>query len=161
MQHQGLCAELFALNLHEIGTLSFQQYWEGVSSSYFSKQVDAYGWLTSPFVQALVAAQLRNSELEGLLYEAQTKIGCAAKHRKSAQKQLDAQEQDFEKLGQRLKVPPFSSTPLCHPAWFHGSTPAAPATAFTLPSRVLTSCPILTFWFVTLDNLSIKSPPLH
>ena len=158
MQHQGLCAELVALNFHEFGTLAFQQYWEvlqGVSSSYFSKQVDAYGWLTSPFVQALVSAQQRNFELEGLLYEAQTKIGCAAKHRKSAQKQLDAQEQDFEKLGQRLKVPPFFSTPLCHPAWFHGFTPAVPATAFTLPSRVLASRPILNFWIVTLDNLSI------
>ena len=63
--------------------------------------------LTRPFLQALVAAQQRNFELEGLLDEAQTKIGCAAKHRKSAQQQLDAQEQDFEKLGQRLKVSSF------------------------------------------------------
>lgn len=71
----------------------------------YGRQVNACDKrLTSPFVQALVAAQQRNFELEGLLYEAQTKIGCAAKHRKSAQKQLDAQEQDFEKLGQRLKV---------------------------------------------------------
>lgn len=46
--------------------------------------------LTSPLVQALVAAQQRNSELASLLDEAQAKIGCAAKHRKSAQKQLDA-----------------------------------------------------------------------
>lgn len=60
----------------------------------------------------MVAAQHRNNELESLLDEAQRKIGCAAKHRKSAQQQLDAQEQDFEKLGQRLKVPPPFPYPL-------------------------------------------------
>ena len=86
-------------------------------------------WLTSPSVQALVAAQQRNFELEGLLHEAQTKIGCAAKHRKSAQKQLDAQEQDFERLGQRLKVPTFS-LPLCaFQPCFHG-----------IPSRIYCPC---------------------
>lgn len=85
--------------------------------------------LTSPSVQALVAAQQRNFELEGLLHEAQTKIGCAAKHRKSAQKQLDAQEQDFERLGQRLKVPTFSA-PLCaFQPCFHG-----------VPSRIYGPC---------------------
>ena len=66
-------------------------------------------------IQALTAAQQRNSELEGLLADAQAQLGCAVKHRKSAQQQLDAQEEDFERLGQRLKVLLPSSFHLPHP----------------------------------------------
>ncbi|KAL3160013.1 hypothetical protein ABBQ38_010400 [Trebouxia sp. C0009 RCD-2024] len=85
--------------------------------------------------EALVAAQHRNNELESLLDEAQRKIGCAAKHRKSAQQQLDAQEQDFEKLGQRLKAvseSPAASLPTISPRRTSrrdvdlGLSPAAP-----------------------------------
>ena len=54
--------------------------------------------------QALAASQQRNAELEGLLSDARLEFACADKHRKSAQKQLDAQEEEFDKLGQRLKV---------------------------------------------------------
>ena len=58
--------------------------------------------------QALAAAEQRASEYEGLLEDAQLKFESVAKHRKSAQKQLDAQEEDLEHLGHRLKV--FSPT---------------------------------------------------
>ena len=54
--------------------------------------------------QALAAAEQRASEYEGLLEDAQLKFESVAKHRKSAQKQLDAQEEDLEHLGHRLKV---------------------------------------------------------
>lgn len=54
--------------------------------------------------QALAAAEQRASEYEGLLADAQLKFKSVAKHRKSAQKQLDAQEEDLEHLGHRLKV---------------------------------------------------------
>ena len=54
--------------------------------------------------QALAAAEQRAAEYEGLLEDAQLKFESVAKHRKSAQKQLDAQEEDLEHLGHRLKV---------------------------------------------------------
>ena len=54
--------------------------------------------------QALAAAEQRTAEYEGLLEDAQLKFESVAKHRKSAQKQLDAQEEDLEHLGHRLKV---------------------------------------------------------
>ena len=57
-------------------------------------------------VQALEATQQQVAELQGLLKDVQLKFDCADQHRKSAQKQLEAQDEDFEKLGRRLKVQP-------------------------------------------------------
>ncbi|KAA6420949.1 MAG: hypothetical protein FRX49_09090 [Trebouxia sp. A1-2] len=70
--------------------------------------------------QALAAAEQRASEYEGLLADAQLKFKSVAKHRKSAQKQLDAQEEDLEHLGHRLKA-------------------ASPAVALPSPGSKLTS----------------------
>ena len=56
------------------------------------------------FTQALVAAERQEAQLKGLLSDVQLKFDCAEKHRKSAQKQLEAQEEDLENLGQSLKV---------------------------------------------------------
>lgn len=63
--------------------------------------------------QALAAAEQRAAEYGGLLEDAQLKFESVAKHRKSAQKQLDAQEEDLEHLGHRLKVfLPFPTHPI-------------------------------------------------
>jgi len=63
--------------------------------------------------QALAAAEQLAAEYERLLEDAQLKFESVAKHRKSAQKQLDAQEEDLEHLGHRLKVfLPFLTHPI-------------------------------------------------
>lgn len=55
--------------------------------------------------QALAQVENRVAEVEGLLNDAKDNFDAAEIHRKSAQKQLDAQEEDFGRLGMRLKVP--------------------------------------------------------
>ena len=60
-------------------------------------------------LQELEASQGQVSELVSLLSDAQKQLGRAERHRALAREQLDAQEQDFGRLGRDLqKVLPSS-----------------------------------------------------
>ena len=86
--------------------------------------------------QALELAEGRVNELTASLTDAQLQFECAEKHRALALRQLDAQEEDFGKLGRHLqKVSPqyFITPPSLDPYGFLFVPSAAPFRAFTTP----------------------------